>query len=499
MPPDMAISMRHTKLKAEEAALLAGEINKPTWESRNEGIHERVSFEDSIWGFDLAGGIFYKTPLRVTFVKPDSRAEKAGIRPGDKLLRINDLDTSTLTIQQAHDIIIESGIHLKLSVTAPEDEEDSYYCYEDPLIDGYDSEEERRIEEEKAAKRRVCARVSHYWSLQWPWVSKRRFIYRESNCFMVPSKYEDARRDKYPPLPSLRYTDDIVHFSKDKDNTEGQDSKKPIPSLWEVKQNARKDRQERLARAAAEAAAAEAAAAMGNGTGEIEQPVSETTQEEKVVKEVRQKSNRSRRSTLKVERQETIDESAEKEEETKNEQEINEEMNEIVNDEEKEEMNEVVNDEEKEEMNADQDEEMKEVVDDEKVEEINNDITENNNDIEEPDAKLEDENNNDEPKDILIPVPELNKENNEAVDGVEIENNAVESEEVENKAIDGEENTVDDNVEVNGAVNDDDVLNEVLGKTSDSASRSEEDNNILDSILSDDGQNLENSESNNER
>ena len=68
MPPDMAISMRHTKLKAEEAALLAGELSKPTWESRNEGIHERVSFEDSIWGFDLAGGIFYKTPLRVTFV-----------------------------------------------------------------------------------------------------------------------------------------------------------------------------------------------------------------------------------------------------------------------------------------------------------------------------------------------------------------------------------------------------------------------------------------------
>lgn len=68
MPPDMEVSMRHTKLKAEEAALLAGEISKPTWESRNEGIHERVSFEDSIWGFDLAGGSFYKTPLRVTSV-----------------------------------------------------------------------------------------------------------------------------------------------------------------------------------------------------------------------------------------------------------------------------------------------------------------------------------------------------------------------------------------------------------------------------------------------
>ncbi|KAL4702736.1 hypothetical protein ACJJTC_001481 [Scirpophaga incertulas] len=210
MPPDMAISMRRTKLKAEEAALIAGELSKPSWESRNEGIHERVSFEDSIWGFDLAGGAFYKTPLRVTYVKEDSRAAKAGIRPGDKLKRINDIDTSTLTIQEAHEIIIKSGIHLKLAVTAPEDEEDAYFCYEDPVEDGYDSEEERRIEEEKARKRQVHARVSSYWSLQWPWVSKRRIIYRESNCFMVPSKFEDKHREQFPVQSFHRVADDIV-------------------------------------------------------------------------------------------------------------------------------------------------------------------------------------------------------------------------------------------------------------------------------------------------
>ncbi|XP_052759546.1 uncharacterized protein LOC116413029 [Galleria mellonella] len=210
MPPDMSLSMRHTKIKAEEAALLAGEISKPSWESRNEGIHERVSFEDAIWGFDLAGGAYYKTPLRVTHVKPDSRAQKAGIRPGDKLIRINDIDTSTLTIQEAHKIIIESGIHLKLAVTAPEDEEDSYYCYQDPLEDGYDSEEERRLEEEKALKRQVHAKVSSYWSLQWPWVSKRRVIYRESNCFMVPSKYEDKHKEKFPEQPALRMDNSVV-------------------------------------------------------------------------------------------------------------------------------------------------------------------------------------------------------------------------------------------------------------------------------------------------
>uniref|UniRef100_A0A2A4JIG7 PDZ domain-containing protein n=1 Tax=Heliothis virescens TaxID=7102 RepID=A0A2A4JIG7_HELVI len=450
MPPDMAISMRHTKLKAEEAALLAGEINKPSWESRNEGIHERVSFEDTIWGFDLAGGSFYNTPLRVTFVKPDSRAEKAGIRPGDKLLRINDLDTSKLTIQEAHDIIVQSGIHLKLSVTSPEDEEDAYYCYEDPIVDGYDSEEERRLEEEKARKRRVCARVSHFWSLQWPWVSKRRLIYRESNCFMVPSKYEDARRDKYPPLPVLRYTDEIVHYSSD----ENRDNSKRIPSLWEVKQKARKERQERLAKM-------EAASDVSDVS---EEPPRDMTEHEEKVKsnEPKETNQKSRRSTLKVERQETIEEESTKEETDENNErneDITEETTAEMNGEMQEEVNKQVNEEINDEMQVDENEEV--------------------NEDEEAPAKEVDENNNDiSNTDMLSPIPENIEETQATENNAEIEN------------------AVDE--EINEEVSDDAVLNEVLSKV-DSAPRSDDDNNILDSILSDEGQNLENSESNNER
>ncbi|XP_049869324.1 uncharacterized protein LOC126369075 [Pectinophora gossypiella] len=237
MPPDMAINMRRSKLKAAEAALLSGELKKPTWESRNEGIHERVSFEDAIWGFDLAGGSYYKTPLRVVSVKPDSRAAKAGIRPGDRLKRINDIDTSTLTIQEAHKIIIDSGIHLKIAVTAPEDEEDSYYCYEDPIEEGYDSEEERRIEEEKARKREVHAKVSSYWSLQWPWVSKRRIIYRESNCFMVPSKFEEKHKSNFPTQPMIKTQEDIVLESiksKNEPQTPVTPTKEPYPFPYEL-------------------------------------------------------------------------------------------------------------------------------------------------------------------------------------------------------------------------------------------------------------------------
>lgn len=42
--------------------------SRPSWESQNEGVHERVNFDDTIWGFNLAGGAYYDTPLRVTVV-----------------------------------------------------------------------------------------------------------------------------------------------------------------------------------------------------------------------------------------------------------------------------------------------------------------------------------------------------------------------------------------------------------------------------------------------
>lgn len=45
---------------------------------------------------------------------------------GDLLARINDIDTSTLTIQEAHDIILESGIQIKLALTA--------YVFSHPFI-----------------------------------------------------------------------------------------------------------------------------------------------------------------------------------------------------------------------------------------------------------------------------------------------------------------------------------------------------------------------------
>lgn len=56
------------KTEINPKLLPPGRLEKASWESSNEGVHERVNFDDTIWGFDLAGGSKYGTPLRVTKV-----------------------------------------------------------------------------------------------------------------------------------------------------------------------------------------------------------------------------------------------------------------------------------------------------------------------------------------------------------------------------------------------------------------------------------------------
>lgn len=219
-------------------------------------------------------------------------------------------------------------------------------------------------------------------------------------------------RDKYPPLPVLRYTDDILLYSKDGD----QENKNSIPSLAEVKQKARKARQERIA----------------NGDA-----ASDVTDEPM----------------------------------TDDEQSVNGNSNIPPTEEEKEQQEMIEADSGKEEILRNG--------------ENTAELSEDNNEID--NKENIDENNKDLPNDLLSPIPEIIEESNQLVE---------EDEEEEVKA----DVTDSDSIGVvNGEINDDDVINEVLGKTNDSAPRSDEDNNILDSILSDEGQNLGNSESNNER
>ncbi|KAL0841326.1 hypothetical protein ABMA28_015038 [Loxostege sticticalis] len=165
--------------------------DKPSWQSSNEGVHERVNFDDTLWGFELAGGSYYDTPLRVTKVKYNSRAMFAGIQVGDVLQTINGVSTFTLTVQEAHDMILDSGIEIKLSFYAPDVLETMYSVYQDQINDDKpDPGKFNFFEEPVPDLSYKGGRANQAWSIVWPCNKKRDILYKESNCFLVPSAYE---------------------------------------------------------------------------------------------------------------------------------------------------------------------------------------------------------------------------------------------------------------------------------------------------------------------
>ncbi|KAL4704935.1 hypothetical protein ACJJTC_013392 [Scirpophaga incertulas] len=162
--------------------------SRPSWQSSNEGVHERVNFDDTIWGFELAGGSYYDTPLRITKVKPDSRADKAGIKVGDVLQTINGINTHMLTIQEAHDMVLKSGIEIKLELYAPDVEGTVHTVYQDDIQDEIIQNKSRNCFVAPAFELQYKgAKTNKLWSEIWPCNRKRDILYKESNCFLVPS------------------------------------------------------------------------------------------------------------------------------------------------------------------------------------------------------------------------------------------------------------------------------------------------------------------------
>lgn len=127
------------------------------------------------------------------------------------------------------------------------------------------------------------------------------------------------------------------------------------------------------------------------------------------------------------------------------------------------------------------------------IEENDQDEVIENLETEKPVIEEPQENGGDNIGSIDSVVDYINEENNDKRD--------VQSpiEDIEETVLDTAEEEEDRlSEEVEQETSDDAILNEVLTKSDDNTPRNDEDN-ILDSILSDDGQNLENSEVNNER
>ncbi|XP_049308807.1 PDZ and LIM domain protein Zasp isoform X7 [Bactrocera dorsalis] len=73
-------------------------------------------FDAQPWGFRLQGGVDFATPLVVQKVNGGSLAEKAGLIPGDAVLKINDVDVFNLRHKDAQDVVVRSGNNFVLTV-----------------------------------------------------------------------------------------------------------------------------------------------------------------------------------------------------------------------------------------------------------------------------------------------------------------------------------------------------------------------------------------------
>ncbi|XP_076753223.1 uncharacterized protein LOC143424799 isoform X1 [Xylocopa sonorina] len=102
-----------------------------------------TKFDNTPWGFRLAGGSDFPQPLTVIRVTEGSLAECMGLKVGDVVVRLNDQPISNLTHGQAHEELMRAGNNFVLGVLREEDplkalealSEENIVPYKIPLAD----------------------------------------------------------------------------------------------------------------------------------------------------------------------------------------------------------------------------------------------------------------------------------------------------------------------------------------------------------------------------
>ncbi|XP_044008254.1 probable serine/threonine-protein kinase DDB_G0286465 [Aphidius gifuensis] len=139
-------------------------------------------FDNTPWGFRLAGGSDFPQPLTVIKIIEGSLAECMGLKPGDVVVRLNDVAVSGMTHGQAHEALKIAGNNFSLSVHRTQEaqqavdaiQEDNIVPYTIPLEElkpitpesdssdesFSDSDEEEQDEEEKQEKKELSPKLN---------------------------------------------------------------------------------------------------------------------------------------------------------------------------------------------------------------------------------------------------------------------------------------------------------------------------------------------------
>ena len=71
---------------------------------------------DIPFGFKLQGGTDFAIPLSILSVAPGSLAEQAGLRAGDAILKINEMDTDFMEHARAKTEVLRCGNDFTLTI-----------------------------------------------------------------------------------------------------------------------------------------------------------------------------------------------------------------------------------------------------------------------------------------------------------------------------------------------------------------------------------------------
>ncbi|XP_055523670.1 PDZ and LIM domain protein 7 isoform X4 [Wyeomyia smithii] len=92
--------------------------------SSNTKDNDNGGSGENLLGFRITGGADFEMPITVFQVKENSPAEKAGLKLGDQLVKINGADASAMRLATAESVIKQAGEQLHL-VVAKDDEDAS--------------------------------------------------------------------------------------------------------------------------------------------------------------------------------------------------------------------------------------------------------------------------------------------------------------------------------------------------------------------------------------
>ncbi|XP_055694924.1 PDZ and LIM domain protein 5 isoform X3 [Lutzomyia longipalpis] len=76
------------------------------------------------WGFQITGGADFGMPITIFQVTEGGQASQVGLKLGDTITKINNVDTSEMTLAEAHAKIEGAEQGVKLSVVSFEDDEE---------------------------------------------------------------------------------------------------------------------------------------------------------------------------------------------------------------------------------------------------------------------------------------------------------------------------------------------------------------------------------------